>query len=269
MSDAFKLTNPSTLHIKQWEQKESNLITGFTTKNEGVSTASFASLNMGLHVSDDLNSVLENRQILAKHIRFPLNNWVQGEQIHDAVIQVIDKDDRGFGSNSSETALKGIDGLITNQQGVLCTAVFADCVPLYFFDPVTKYIGIAHAGWKGTVRQIAKKMVEKLVELGVNPHDLLVAIGPCISREKYKVDKRVINHIPIEYQSKTVFPQKNGQYLLDLKQLNVEIFLHCGVLRTNIVVTKYCTYSHSDLFFSHRRDQGKTGRMLGFIGYQP
>ncbi|WP_188454474.1 peptidoglycan editing factor PgeF [Virgibacillus oceani] len=269
MSEAFIQKDISYLHIKSWQDLNPNLRVGFTTRNGGYSKGSFQSLNMGLHVSDDYDDCLNNRQQLANKIEFPLNDWVSGEQIHSNQVKEIGIPDKGKGAVSYQDALKGIDGMITNQAGILCTAFFADCVPLFFFDPVSNYIGIAHAGWKGSVNRIAEKMVLKLQHSGVDIANLLVAIGPCISEESYEVDEHVISHIPNELAEKTAVKTKHHHYLLDLKQLNVEILLQCGILRNNIEVTNFCTLRDESLFFSHRRDKGKTGRMLGYIGYKP
>jgi polyphenol oxidase len=268
MSEPFKQTNESYLHIENWQKRNPNLRAGFTTRNGGVSRPPFGTFNCGLHVNDRTETVIENRTLLAKELNMPLENWVTGEQVHGTNIKIIVDRDKGRGAKSYDNAIKGIDGLITNKKGILCTAFFADCVPLYFYDPVTEYIGIAHAGWKGTVNGIQEQMVQALKEVGVDTADLLVAIGPSISQEKYEVDDRVIEAISKEYRQKTVTPQDNQRYLLDLKQLNAEILLQSGVLRHNIEVTNYCTHQDEALFFSHRRDNGKTGRMLGFLGFQ-
>ncbi|RKQ37406.1 peptidoglycan editing factor PgeF [Oceanobacillus halophilus] len=267
MNEPFRQSDISYLHIEKWQQLNAKLIAGFTTRNGGISNPPFHSYNFGFHVRDNQRHVIQNRHTLAGKIQLPLKQWVSGEQVHQTNIKLIDHNDIGKGSLSYDSSLKGIDGLITNEKGVLCTAFFADCVPLYFFDPVTEYIGIAHAGWKGTVNYMAEKMVHALTEKGVNKKDLLVTIGPCISREMYEVDENVIMNIDSKYLEKTVVPKENNHFLLDLKQLNVEILLQNGILRHNIEVTNYCTYKDNALFFSHRRDNGKTGRMLGFLGY--
>src|SRR5699024_1383841 len=201
-------------------------------------------------------------------LAFPLKTFVSGEQTHQTNIKIVGKSDQGSGAETKQTAIKQTDGLITKEEGVLCTAFFADCVPLFFYDPLTEYIGIAHAGWKGTVGGIAAKMVHKMAALGVNRANLLCVIGPCISREKYEVDDQVIARIPEEDRENAVLSKGNSRYLLDLKQFNRDILLQSGVLRNNIYITEYCTFRDEDLFFSHRRDQGETGRMLGFIGFQ-
>ncbi|WP_099158006.1 peptidoglycan editing factor PgeF [Virgibacillus ndiopensis] len=269
MNEAFNQKDISYLHIEKWQELNPNLRVGFTTRKGGISKEPFKSFNLGLHVPDDKNDVIKNRQLLSSKLDIPLDDWVAGEQIHSNRIKIINNKDKGRGAVSFQDSLESIDGIITNQAGILCTAFFADCVPLFFFDPVSNYIGIAHAGWKGTVNRIAEQMVLKLQEAEVDISNLLVAIGPCISQKAYEVDDYVINHLSKEMIDKTAIKTKHNHYLLDLKQLNVEILLQCNVLRNNIDITNYCTLRDESLFFSHRRDNGKTGRMLGYIGYKP
>ncbi|WP_246521360.1 MULTISPECIES: peptidoglycan editing factor PgeF [Ornithinibacillus] len=267
MQDIFQYDGNSLLHINKWMEMEPNLTVGFTTRHGGVSKQPFHTNNMGLHVFDDVEDVLVNRKRLATTLHIPLDNWVSGEQVHHSEVHIVDSQDAGRGAITVESSLIGIDGLISNQKGILCTAFFADCVPLFFFDPVTKYVGIAHAGWKGTVARIAEKTILKFIQLGSAPKDIRVAIGPSISTENYEVDNYVKNRIPQEFHDVVLIETGHDHYLLDLKQLNVEILVQAGVFRSNIDVTSYCTYRDENLFFSHRRDQGKTGRMLGYIGF--
>ncbi|MBP1950599.1 peptidoglycan editing factor PgeF [Virgibacillus litoralis] len=267
MADPFQHNEAVYLQIDKWQRLNKNLKAGFTTRKGGKSQSPFNTLNLGLHVPDNQGDVLSNRQILAEDINIPLESWVSGEQTHQTNIHIVKEEDRGKGAISYQSSLPNIDGIVTNRADILCTAFFADCAPLYFYDPETDYIGIAHAGWKGTVHGISEKMVDTFKSVGVNTDTLLVTIGPCISQEVYEVDENVIAQIPDNYTGKTVIQKENNRYLLDLKQLNVEILLQQGVLRHNIEVTEYCTFSDNELFFSHRRDHGKTGRMLGYIGY--
>ncbi|WP_026906037.1 peptidoglycan editing factor PgeF [Paucisalibacillus globulus] len=267
MQDVFEYDGKQLLYIKKWMNIDSNLKVGFTSRNGGTSKGYFSTNNFGLHVSDSYDNAIENRNKLAKILHISLEQWVSGEQVHHNSIHIVESTDVGRGARSVESSLKGIDGLITRETAILCTAFFADCVPLFFFDPVTKYIGIAHAGWKGTVGRIAEEMTNKFLELGCNKNDVLVTIGPCISCEYYEVDEYVKNRIPQELADRVLTSVSDGHYLLDLKQLNVEILVQSGIFRSNIDITNYCTFRDENLFFSHRRDNGKTGRMLGFIGY--
>lgn len=268
MNEVFKEKDNAYLNIEKWQTEHPGLVAGFTTRNGGVSEYPYHTLNFGFHVADEQKHVISNRERLADKLNFSLQNWVSGEQIHRTEIAHVTDQDKGKGSTTYTSSIKGTDGLLTNQKGVLCTAFFADCVPLFFFDPITEYIGIAHAGWKGSVNRIAEKMVEAFAKVGVKPENLFVAIGPCISQQNYEVDERVIQSIRAGERENAVRSLGKNRFLLDLKQLNVDILLQSGVLRHNIEVTNYCTYRDDELFFSHRRDHGKTGRMLGFIGFQ-
>ncbi|WP_245837232.1 peptidoglycan editing factor PgeF [Virgibacillus phasianinus] len=266
--DVFNHANSSYLTLNSWKDLHPELQVGFTTRLGGISRPPFESFNMGLHVPDRKQDVIKNRAQLADRIGLPMDSWVSGEQVHGTNIAVIDQKLKGRGAFTYDDSLSGIDGLITNQKDILCTAFFADCVPLFFFDKETEYIGIAHAGWKGTVNSIGVEMIKKFELLGADPETIRVAIGPCISKNAYEVDWQVIKNLDEEQIKQAAERRNNDHYLLDLKKLNMEILLQSGVIRHNIDVTNYCTFREEELFFSHRRDHGKTGRMLGFIGFQ-
>ncbi|GGM20727.1 laccase domain protein YlmD [Paraliobacillus quinghaiensis] len=265
--EPFTLLNDSIMQLSSSITKDATLIAGMTTRFGGRSVAPFSSLNMGFHVPDDPSMVLDNRQIVADMISLPLSNWVMGEQVHETNIHVVTKNDQnlGKGTLSHQDALKGIDGLITNQANVLLTAMFADCVPLYYWDPTTNWIGIAHAGWRGTVNQMAAHMVSKLTDLGADVTSLRVAIGPSISAQNYQVDEKVYQLIPKKWRDQVTEQIDSTHYFFDLKKLHKIILVDIGVNPEHIFVTNYCTYQ-DDYFFSHRKENGKTGRMLGFIG---
>lgn len=265
--EAFQLTRSEALFIHKWQKEVPGLTAGFTTRNNGKSNQPYNTLNLGLHVKDNKADVLENRNILGESISFPLEDWVSAEQVHGTNISLINSSDKGKGAKNIEDAIKNVDGLISKDSSLLATAFYADCVPLFFIDPVTKWFGIAHAGWRGTVGRIGEKMVDALCEQGSDFNDIKAAIGPSISWKFYEVDDHVINHIPSKWHSLIVKPKENGKYLLNLKVLNELILLEAGLKKDNIEISSYCTYEDSDLFFSHRRDHGKTGRMLGFIGF--
>ncbi|WP_284140891.1 MULTISPECIES: peptidoglycan editing factor PgeF [unclassified Virgibacillus] len=266
MNEPFNL-DENIFVIKKWQESNPNLRVGFTTRRGGVSEEPYNHFNFGLHVDDLHENVIENRNLLAQKLHFAVENWVCAEQVHGVEIKIVDDEDKGKGASSMSTSIKGTDGIITNKPGILCTAFFADCVPLFFYDPETGYVGIAHAGWKGTVKGIAAEMVHALIALGVSVNQLQVAIGPSISQQFYEVDDYVMKQIPKQHVDKTVTYLENGRYMIDLKQLNVEILLQNGILRHNIERTNLCTFRDEELFFSHRRDNGKTGRMLGYIGF--
>ncbi|MUV36210.1 Laccase domain protein YlmD [Lentibacillus sp. JNUCC-1] len=267
MTDCFEHHSGHLLRITKWQEIDTSLKAGFTSRQNGFGHPPYDTFNLGLHVGDEDDRVLKNRRLLGEELGFSLDRWVVGEQVHDSLIKTVTADDKGKGAAELQTALQGVDGLITDVSGIMLAAFYADCVPLYFFDPVDHRIGIAHAGWKGTVQEIAGRMITRFVKNGSVLRNIKVTIGPSISRQAYEVDETVLKQIPSKWHETTVQKTKKGHGLLDLKQLNVEILLKYGVLRHNIDVTEYCTFRDDQLFFSHRRAEGPTGRMLGYIGY--
>ncbi|WP_247747541.1 peptidoglycan editing factor PgeF [Alkalihalobacillus sp. BA299] len=268
--EPFTLVEHDLLKISEWEKEDKNLIAGFTTRLGGVGEKPYYALNVGLHVADDDRIVIKNRQIVATELGIPLEQWVVGEQIHGANITKVTSDDCGKGGRTLESAIKGIDGLYTKEQDILLVSLYADCVPLYFYSSKHHMIGLAHAGWKGTVSQIGPKMIESwTTNEGINASDILVTIGPAICQKEYEVDTNVIKAVDDvlpSIEERPYQPSRPGHYLLDLKKLNKQLLINAGVPKENIQISQYCTASNTELFFSHRKESGKTGRMMSFIG---
>jgi YfiH family protein len=272
MLEPFVLEKEQTLTLPDWKKLNNGLVVGFTTKNGGVSEGQFSTLNTGLHVSDQVETVCKNKDIIAELIAIPTSNWVGCDQTHEDNIVKVDHTHIGNGVTSYSSALPGTDGMYTSEPDILLTLCFADCVPLYFFAPEHSLIGIAHAGWKGTVKNIGGSMIDKWKADGVNGSDILVAIGPSISAQAYAVDDYVVNQVksvlPRNKHDAVITEVSHGQYGLDLKRINKELLILAGIKEKNILCSSFCTSSDDSLFFSHRRDQGKTGRMMSFIGWK-
>jgi polyphenol oxidase len=269
--EPFKINDTKYFAIEPWMNDNSGLMAGFSTKNGGVSQGEYSGLNFGFHVGDSPVSVKKNRELLSQEIEFPLVSWIGAEQTHEISIQKVTKADIGKGSDRYETSFSRTDGFFTDERGVLLTLCYADCVPLYFIDKDNGFIGVAHAGWKGSVGGIAKEMVSVFVQNGSHPSAISVIIGPSICKKCYIVDERVIKLVEkgLEGVEEKPYNQINTvEYSLDLKELNKLILLRAGVQQRNISITSYCTSCNSDYFYSHRRDQGSTGRMLAFIGWK-
>lgn len=265
------LLKDSLLKIEAWASINDQVIAGITTRQGGFSHGAFSSLNLGLHVNDCLEDVIRNRKKLATVLGAPLSKWVCSEQVHAAKIKKVTSADGGKGSSDMDSAIKGVDGLYTKEKNLFLVAAYADCVPLYFLSRSSEVIGVAHAGWRGTVRNISGEMIQKWTnDEKINVNDIFVCIGPSIGRCCYIVDDHVINQLAIvlddEMMNNVYNEVSTGQYNLDLKQANYQLLIKAGILPNQIEVSSYCTSCQDDLFFSHRRDQGKTGRMLSFIG---
>jgi len=269
--EPFVKTNLSTFSLQNWMDQCPGLIAGMTSKNGGYSQGEFTDLNFGFHVGDKLEDVILNRGTLAELLPFPLEKWIGAEQTHETNIVKVTQQDSGKGALSYETSFKGTDGFYTDEEGILLTLCYADCVPLFFLSPENRMIGAAHAGWKGTVHEIGRKMVEIWGKEGVSPKQIFVVIGPSICEKCYIVNDYVINlveNILEDVDKKPYNLIKEGQYSLNLKELNQLILKKAGVPEENIIVSKLCSSCDKDEFFSHRRDNGKTGRMLSYIGWK-
>ncbi|WP_025845037.1 peptidoglycan editing factor PgeF [Brevibacillus agri] len=262
----------SILALADWQAHFPGLVAGFTVRLGGESEEPYGSFNMGLHVGDDPAHVIANRKKLAEHVGMPFEAWTCADQVHgNRVCQVTAG---GAGKESLGDVIAATDGLFTQQKGVLLTSFYADCVPLYFLDPASGAIGLAHAGWKGTVGRIAEEMVKALqTHYKAKPGDIRVAIGPSIGGCCYEVDERIMTQVrtSAENWKTAVSASTEGKYMLDLRQLNTEILREAGISRANMLVTDWCTSCRTDLFFSHRKEAGPgkmTGRMASYIGWK-
>lgn len=269
--EPFCLKDEQFFLIKDWMNDDQKLVAGFTTKNGGKSKNDFSTLNFGFHVHDQIEAVCQNRELLSTLIDFPIQSWVSAEQTHGIHIAKLEKKDRGKGSLSYEEAFSQTDGFFTTEKGILLTLCFADCVPLFFYSEKDHAIGIAHAGWKGSVHGIAEEMIRIFEEEQIAPEDISVVIGPSICENCYIVDEPVIQFVKnrledVEEKPYNLINEK--EYKLNLKELNRQILLKAGIPDKNIQITEFCTSCHHDQFFSHRRDKGRTGRMMSFIGWK-
>ncbi|SFE40700.1 peptidoglycan editing factor PgeF [Alteribacillus iranensis] len=243
---------------------DEDLIAGMTTRRNGNSRHSFHSLNMAYYTGDDPAAVSANRQAIADQIGPGFSHWVEAEQVHgDHIIEMSST------NILNETPLEA-DGMYTRERGILLTSYYADCVPLFFYSPLTRYVGLAHAGWKGTSLDIGGKLVKEWIyKKEVPVGDIVAVIGPSISQARYEVDERVIHRMDMicpKEKPKPWYTSKKGHYQLNLKQMNALLLEKAGLPLENIFISKHCTYIEDNLFFSHRRDQGTTGRMMTCIG---
>jgi len=236
----------------------------FTTRSGGFSQEPFATLNLALHVNDDPNTVVKNRQKLISLWGLEFKNFVTAEQVHGTEIAIVDRGDGGRGIFDLKTALKKTDGLITGEKNLGLLTFYADCVPLYFFSPDPFLIGVAHAGWRGSLAKIGEKMVNSFVALGAKTQNLFCGIGPAIGPCCYQVGAEVANKF-IEQGYKNGVILKNQEHYLNLWEINAEILIRAGVPPENIEKISVCTSCHPELFFSYRRDGGITGRMAAGI----
>ncbi len=236
---------------------------GISTRFGGVSSPPFKSLNLALHTGDEDQKVIENRQIFCKSMGIEADHLVTAQQTHEDQVVLVTKDQRGRGAKKYDEAFSHTDALITNVPGVPLMLFFADCVPVLIVDPVHKAIGLAHAGWKGTVAHIGQRtLLAMQTHFGTKPEDCLVGIAPSIGPCCYEVNDVVIQELGKQFSNWEQFVQPSGdKWKLDLWQANCFQLEEIGVVPSNIVVSKVCTACNHELFFSYRSDQGSTGRI--------
>jgi YfiH family protein len=245
---------------------------GFSTRLGGVSSGFFSSMNLGsesIPYKDDPANIEENYRRIAKSIGFDVNTVVESMQVHKTNIRVVDESDCGKGLFLPKD-YKEIDGLITNRPDITLVTKYADCVPLYFADPVKKAIGLAHSGWRGTVNKIGKITVEELQRhFQCDPEDLVAVIGPSICAACYEIGEETAQEFkkafPDVREGSILMKQDNGKYLCDLWEANRTVLEEAGLLPENIHVSGICTSCNNDLLFSHRRTQWKRGSLAAFL----
>ncbi|MBW2342342.1 MAG: peptidoglycan editing factor PgeF [Deltaproteobacteria bacterium] len=235
-----------------------------STRTGGFSTSPYNSLNLGLNVGDDPEKVMKNRKRLGATMRIPLHHLTIGQQIHSGNVAVISKKLRGKGCSHHDEAVKDTDAMVTNVPNICLLILVADCVPMLFFDPVRNVIGVAHAGWKGTLQSIAFHTVRAMENgFGSSRHNIIAAMGPSIGPCCYEVGPEVITEMKAvfsNFQDYIRHESRDGKGYLDLWKANLDQLLHAGIERKNIEMATQCTCHNPDVFFSYRHQHGQTGR---------
>lgn len=239
----------------------------FSTRLGGVSKGIFESLNLGFKRGDEDENVKRNYELLCNIIGINSQDIVFSNQVHKTKIKIIRKKDINEKYDSSKDA-EGIDGLITNLSKVPLVTLYADCVPLFFLDPINRVVGLAHAGWRGTVNKIGLKMVQRFKDtFNSNPKDILIGIGPSIGKCCFEVDEQVAKEFERAFVNieNIVYPKTNNKYIINLWETNRQILLEGGITSSNITITDLCTKCNKDIFFSHRGHNGRRGSLAAII----
>lgn len=242
---------------------------GFSTRLGGVSQGELGAMNLSFSRGDDPEKVMENHRRFAAAVGYPVDSLVFSDQVHDTVIRRVDSSDCGKGILRSSD-IKGVDGLVTDDPGVVLMTFFADCVPLFFYDRKHHAIGAVHSGWRGTAGRIGAKAVDVMgQEFGTKPEDLVVVIGPSICQACYEVSEDVAEAFRREFAKgqweELLIAKPQGKYQLDLWRANEIILQEAGIPAGQIQVSGVCTCCHADVLFSHRASGGKRGNLAGAI----
>lgn len=236
----------------------------FTTRLGGVSSGKVTSLNLGLARRDSRENILRNYEIACGAVGIDYRNLVLSSQTHGDVVRVVTRDDIGKGI-VRESDIHGVDALVTKERGVPLCTFYADCVPIFLLDPIARVIGLAHSGWRGTIKEIGPRTVAAMERLGARAERILAGIGPSIGPCHFEVDEDVASEFRGIGDEFVKSAEVKGKFLVDLWRIVEGQLMSCGVRRGNITVARRCTYCENNAFYSHRADLGKTGSLAAIM----
>lgn len=243
----------------------------FSTRLGGVSEGIFASMNLSYARGDRKEAVDENYRRIAGVLGCQVEDIVCSDQTHTTNLKVVGRQDKGRGVTRPRD-YHDIDGLLTDEPGIVLATFYADCVPLYFVDTKRCAIALAHSGWRGTVARMGRCVAEKMREVyGTVPEDIVAAVGPSICQDCYEVSEDVAEAFAQEFckpgqEQEILISKGGGKYQLDLWRANEIVLTEAGIVPSRIQVTDLCTCHNSEYLFSHRASQGKRGNLGAFLG---
>jgi len=235
----------------------------FTTRLGGVSSGIYATLNLGLSVGDSKANVMENYAAVCAFLGIAPEDIVFSGQVHSARVRAVGRADRGalFGPPACEA-----DGMVTADTGVALAVFAGDCAPILLHDPVAGVAGAVHAGWRGTVADVAGAAVRKMAsEFGCSPSNVRAAIGPCISKCCFETGRDVADALcsALPCARESCVAPRGDKYMVDLKEANRLLLRRAGV--RDIELSDECTSCRCDKYWSHRRTNGKRGSQAAII----
>lgn len=240
---------------------------GFSTRLGGVSQGTFSSMNLSFTRGDDPAAVRENFERFCAAIGVDPQRVVVSAQTHTANVYNATAADCGRGI-TRDRGYTDVDGLITDEPGVVLCTQYADCVPLFFVDPVRRVVATSHAGWRGTAAGIAAVTVERMVsDYGCCREDILAGIAPSIGKCCFEVDTPVYDafcQVPM-FDDGCFTADPNDKFHIDLWEVNRRWLTRAGIRPEHITVTDVCTKCHSDVLWSHRVTGDARGSLAAFI----
>jgi uncharacterized protein, YfiH family len=236
------------------------LVHAVFTRQGGVSPTPWKSLNLGGLSGDSKENVIENRRRIFEAVGLQVESIYDVWQVHGTNVICTDS------PRPLDMAHIKADAILTDNPQVTLFMRFADCVPIFLYDPVRRVVGMAHAGWQGTILQIARITVERMVsEYGSNPGDILAAIGPSIGSDHYEIGPDVAEKVRTAFSENAsqLLINRQGKIFFDLWKTNQVILENAGIKQTQ--VAGLCTACHTEDWYSHRVEHGKTGRFGALI----
>lgn len=263
----YKRTNKGTgLYCAEALDKAGGVSHGFSTREGGITVdPPKASLNLSWTRCGSPEEVIANFKIFAEGAGIDYDDMAVVNHEHGANVLRIAHEHRGRGFYKDP--LPPCDGIITDDPTVTLVTSHADCGAYFFYDPVHRAIGMAHAGWKGTLLRIGAEMARRMAEeFDTDPSDIIAATGPCICRDCFEVDADLGEKFQSEFGYPGISrPGRQGKAYVDLELAAAVQFVEAGIRPESITLMNACTYENRRHFFSHRRDKGITGSMAAYI----
>ena len=230
---------------------------GIFTRQGGVSPTPWDSLNTGGMNGDVRGNVIENRRRIFAAFERKVETIFDVWQVHGTEV-IATKTARPLNA-----AHQKADAILTDYENITLFMRFGDCVPIYFYDPVKRVIGIAHAGWQGTVKKIVQTTVKNMQQAyNSQTEDILAGIGPSICGEHYEFGGHALEFVQESFKNELaeVLFEKDGKIHFDLWRANYLLLIQAGLKHAHIQISGVCTAGNIEDWYSHRAEQGKTGR---------
>lgn len=255
--------------------EKKNIVHCFTTRVGGVSTGDCDSLNMSFKRDTKNENVTENIKRVAEAVGVPFESVTMVPQVHGGAVKVITSDDCGKGVSRTPFE-NGYDAMVTNIKGITLATIHGDCIPVFLYDDVSGCIGMIHSGWRSTDAKISANTVRVMTEkYGSKPENITAVIGPGICQECFEASEDVYGAFTKSFGSEFTDDTnvcradltRKGKWYISLPGLVYKTLIDAGVKESNIVKSGICTCCKENCgrYFSHRRENGKTGAMSGFI----
>lgn len=233
-----------------------------TTREGGVSSGEYSSLNLAFHVGDEQGDVQQNRRILADALGYDAAALIAAQQVHGTTATVVTAGQRGRGAFDWDNALPDCDALIVGETGVPVLIQVADCAPILLVDPRHRVLAVVHAGWRGAVGKIASQTLELMQrEFGTQGEDVWGGIGPSLCPACFEVGEEVAAQAP---PGCVVAGYEKPH--LDLPAIVRHDLIDHGVRPDSIETMPHCPRCANDMLFSHRGQNGKAGR-FGLVAW--
>ena len=239
-----------------------------TTRGAIVARNPYSGVNLCDYVGDDALRVLDSRIALAMQLGIDLEDLVMPRQTHSCRVDVIDERFRSLDIDKQESALDGVDALVTSLTGVVIGVNTADCVPIVLADEQAGIIAVAHAGWRGTVGRIAEAVVKEMCRQGARPDGIHAAMGPSICQDCFEVGDEVVEGFSQAHFDLDAIVKRNaatGKAHIDLRAANSAVLVTAGVPSDHIVLSQHCSRCEHNRFFSARRLGINSGRTFTAI----